>query len=100
MTKPMLTKMRRMGQLISCMESEFELISTPPSMQVSISEIKDMYDMIGKEFTDEEQESWEFNTESGKSGRVFTLIFEREGGHAVIKAMNIPEQYPAIYVKV
>ena len=82
------------------MEQEFELVSTPPSMHVSADEIKDMYDMIGKEFTDEEKESWEFNPESKKSGRIFTLIFEREGAHAVISTMGIPEQYPAIYVKV
>ena len=93
-TKPSMERNRTLGKLISYLEENgLQLYSTSPKVQLSLSEIKDAYSLMGLDFF-EEEESWEIG-----SGYSFVFSFIAEDAHEIVDRIFPHRRFPIIYVK-
>ena len=94
-TKPSMERNRSLGRLISFLEERgLQLNTAGPKIQLSLPELKDTYSLMGVDFCEEEERSWEIG-----SGYSFVFSFTSEDAHSVIDSLSPHKYFPVIYVK-
>jgi len=97
--KPDVPKRLMIGAVIMAMENRgFALEGVVQKVQLSRYEIKDVYDLIGVELTEEEEKEWGM-LEHTTTDPVFSFMFSAEGAHRKVDEMKPHKIFPLIYVK-
>ena len=94
-TKPSMEKNRVLGKLISYLEDHgLQFTQANHRMQLSLSDIKYTYSLMGIDFCDSEEQSWEIG-----SGYSFVLTFIAPDAHKIIDTIAPQKHFSVIYIK-
>lgn len=97
--KPDVPRRLMIGAVIMAMENRgFALESVVQKVQLSRYELKDVYDLIGMELTEKEEQEWGM-LEHTTTDPVFSFMFSAESAHKKVDDMKPHKIFPLVYIK-
>jgi len=96
--KPDVVRRQMLGSVIMAFENRgLTLVSTVQKIALCEHSLRDTYNIIGLDLTEEEEKEWGMS--NGKTDPVFSFLFEADTAHAIIDEMRPHKIFPVMYIK-